>query len=94
MHYYELFFNPTDELVNDGWSVHEDGMLDQTFYVKTEKPWKNVKKAKKYLRKTFAPSNEFNVDLVNCLKPGTVKALAKFEEIDGAEFESCCGVPA
>lgn len=94
MHYYELFFNPTKELIANGWSVHEDGMLEQNFYVKTEKPINSKKKMKKHLRKTFAPSDEYDVDLCNCLKPGTVDALALFQEIDAEDFESCCGIPA
>lgn len=93
MHYYELEFYATDGLLKD-WGRYDDEILCQTFYVKTEKPIKSVKKMKKHLRETFAPSKEFHDDLINCLKPSTVDALARFQEIDAGYFESCCGVPA
>ena len=93
MHYYELEFYATDKLLKD-WHRYDDKILCQTFFVKAEKPIKSVKKMKKYLRKAFAPSDEYQLDLVNCLKPSTVDALARFCEVSGEEFESGCGIPA
>lgn len=93
MHYYELRFNATDELLED-WCVDDDGTICQSFYIKVKKPLKSIKKTKEYLRKTFAPSDKYNSDLVNCLNPSTVDALAYYEEVDGAEFEMSCGIPA
>jgi hypothetical protein len=87
MHYYELFFNPTKNLLREGWRVHEDGMLEQSFYVKTEKPIRGKKQMKKHLRRTFAPTGEYSVNLVNCLTSDTVDALASIYEVDAAELK-------
>ena len=94
MHYYEFWFKGTDELIAEGWSVGEDGLLDQTFYCKTEEPLKDMADAMRHLLTEFAPSDEYNVNLCNCLRPDTVANLYWFNEIDAGEFCDGCGIPA
>ena len=97
MYYYSIDFYPTDELA-EFWGVnHMDGfddILSQTFYVKTANKIETVKQMKQHLLDNFKPSDEYNEDLVNCVYPSTANKIYGFYEIDGAEFESCCGVPA
>ena len=92
MHYYEFFFNASERLVDDGWTARWDGTLDQTFYGKSRRELKCLDDAKVYLAENFPVTDEFNVDLVNCLKASTISDLKMFFEIDAGEFESSCGV--
>ena len=94
MHYYECFFKATDELVANGWTVNEDGWLDQTFYCKTKEPLLGLENAKRHLAREFAPNDRCNVNLVNCLDTETVENLALVFEVSPDEFESGCGIPA
>ena len=97
MHYYSIDFNPTDELAKMYGINHIDGfddILSQTFYVKTADKIETKEQMKQHLLDNFKPSDEYNDDLVNCIYPSTANEIYGFYEIDGAEFESCCGVPA
>ena len=96
-HYYSIDFNPTDELAEVYGINHVDGfddILSQTFYVKTTDKIETKEQMKQHLLDNFKPSDKFNDDLVNCVYPSTANEIYDFYEIDGAEFESCCGVPA
>jgi hypothetical protein len=94
MHYYEFLFKPSEKLIGDGWTVNEDGRLDQTFYAKTERELASLDDAKRLLALNFPVTEEFNADLVNCLKLSTIAELDSFYEIDAGEFEISCGVKA
>lgn len=97
MHYYGIDFKVTKKLAKSwGTTEIECGKLicTQSFYVKSAKKIKNKKSMEKFLLANFAPSDEFHLDLVDCIYPSTAKNVYGFFEIDGAEFESCCGVPA
>lgn len=98
MYYYGIDFNPTEELASV-WGINYgidgfDDILGQTFYVKTSHKIETNEQMKNYLLTNFKPSEEFNCDLVDCIYPETANEIHSFFEIDGAEFESCCGVPA
>ena len=101
MHYYEIDFNPTEELVSIwGLSDIDDGaggcvdILNQTFYVKTPHKIETKEQMKEHLLANFMPSEKYHEDLVNCVYPATANEIYIFYEIDAVEFESCCGVPA
>lgn len=101
MYYYGIDFNAAEDLV-DAWGtsdiLNDDGdteiILSQTFYVKSENKIETKGQMKNYLLDNFKPSKEYNNDLVNCIKPTTANEIYDFWEIDGDEFEDCCGVPA
>ena len=98
MHYYEFLFFGSDKLLDEGWRLiedwEEDNVLSQSFYGKSDKPLESIEQAKEYLRKTFPVTEEYNVNLVNCLDEHTVEQLAHYFEIDAQEFEISCGVKA
>ena len=98
MKYYEFYFSASEKLLDEGWRLiedwEEDNVLSQTFYGKSEFALENDVQAKEYLRTTFPVTDEHNVNLVNCLDEHTVNQLVHFFEIDGSEFESCCGASA
>lgn len=102
MYYYAIEFNATEDLAKS-WGVYDydkDGgdwhgvVCDQTFYVKTENKIETIEQMKHHLMTEFKPSSKFNCDLMNCIYPSTANEINHFIEIDGAEFESCCGVAA
>lgn len=97
MYYYGIDFKPTEELAKvygvDSMEGFDD-ILCQTFYVKTPNRIETNEQMKNHLLANFKPTEEFNCDLVNCVYPETANEIHSFFEIDGAEFESCCGVPA
>lgn len=101
MHYYEINFNPTEELANE-WGISElsDGaggfedVLSQTFYVKSEQRIETNEQMKNHLLANFKPSEKHNCNLIDCIEPTTVMEVHSFYEIDAGEFESCCGITA
>ena len=93
MHYYECWFNGTDELIAEGWSVGDDGLLDQTFFCKTERPIESVDDMKAHLASTFQPGDEHYENLINCIRPDTAMSLHSFNEIEDVEFTIGCGLP-
>lgn len=93
MHYYELFFDATEELLKD-WFAYDDDELLQTFYCKVEEPFANLDEAREHLLKTFPPTEERHDDLIDCLFPSAVEHLRRFEEVSPQEFEDGCGIPA
>lgn len=96
MHYYEFYFSGSEKLFAEGWTLiedwEEDNVLSQTFYGKSEHKLENDEQAKAYLRDMFPVTDEYNVNLVNCLDEHTVNQLVHFFEIDASEFESSCGI--
>jgi len=101
MYYYCIDFNPTEELVSIwGISDIDDGVggyvdvLSQEFYVKTPHEIETKEQMKEHLLTNFKPSEKYDCDLVNCIYPTTANEIYDFWEIDGAEFELSCGIPA
>lgn len=97
MYYYGIDFNPTEELAKVWHINHVDGLddiLDQTFYVKVDHEIETKEQMKEHLLTNFKPSEKYDCDLVNCIYPTTANEIYDFWEIDGAEFELSCGIPA
>ena len=100
MFYYCIEFNATEELAEVFGTIdindygYDDVILSQTFYVKSENKIETKEQMKNYLLDNFKPSKEFSFDLVNCIEPTTANEIYDFCEINDAEFESCCGIPA
>lgn len=97
-HYYEFSFAASDELLSDGWTMCSESdwhdMLEQSFYGKSDCKLETFEQARDYLRRTFPVTEEYDVNLVNCLNEHTIEQMCYFTEIDAAEFEISCGCKA
>lgn len=95
MYYYQFIFKASERLLREGFTADPRfETLDQLFYAKSDKKLESMDDAKRFLEKTFPVTEEFNADMVDCLKPSTISELDSFYEIDAKEFEISCGVKA
>jgi len=87
MKYYEIWFyyyGEDDE--------RTDFDKEFTFYLKTERVFESDQQVIDYLSDTFSPSEQFNIDQINCVDPRHYPHMSKWFEISANEFTDGCGV--
>ena len=94
MRYYEFWFDGAPYLFNEGWTVGDDGLLDQTFYAKSEDELTSLDRARDFLLEKFPKTNERYFNLINCVDERTAWHLARVDEISSEEFTIGCGIEA
>lgn len=98
MYYYEIWFYFYDQYDAIAGATIEDPRTDYTeeftFYCKTENPITSLEEMIAHCQKAFPVTEKFNVDKINCIDPKHYEHMSRFLEIDAAEFERSCGVPA
>lgn len=89
MRYYEIWFyyyGADDE--------RTDFNKEFTFYLKTDKVFDSDQQMIDYLVANFTPSDQYNVDQINCIDHKHLEHMSRWFEISAQEFVDGCGISA